>query len=441
MSTDKAVESTLSAKASDSTFHRQETIVGATFIPPRLKTATGLQDEKSFKNVEPGLLHFSKDSEVDVSKESEADLEPAFFHPQDFKTLINLASERVGSEVLYANNESFAAASNLLKDGRGVFKPGKYTVDGKWMDGWETARHGSLRRGGRDFCLLKLGLPGSVVGVDIDTNHFVGNYASEAMLEGCFRADAPSWHMLLRPETEWTVIVPKSPLAPGTPQEGHNYFVIDEALQSRRFTHLRFTIFPDGGVARLKVYGHVMPKFEEFTHIPPSSLNLINLIGIENGAACVACSDMFFSSPLNMLMPSHPLNMSDGWETKRSRGEGHFEWTVIRMCTAGKLSFLELDTTWFKHNFPYSVCVDGTIFTNRDAKANKEITVENQTWTSIVDNYQLKGHTKHLFEEDMLQKKGPFTHLRLRIFPDGGVARFKAFGTPVMSLPSQSPRV
>ena len=141
MSTDKAVESTLSAKASDSTFHRQETIVGATFIPPRLKTATGLQDEKSFKNVEPGLLHFSKDSEVDVSKESEADLEPAFFHPQDFKTLINLASERVGSEVLYANNESFAAASNLLKDGRGVFKPGKYTVDGKWMDGWETARY------------------------------------------------------------------------------------------------------------------------------------------------------------------------------------------------------------------------------------------------------------------------------------------------------------
>ncbi len=261
----------------------------------------------------------------------------------DFTELIDLASEKLGGAVLFANDEFFAPKENLLKPSAPVFIEGKYTDLGKWMDGWETRRR---RTPGYDWCIIRLGLPGIIRGVIVDTSHFRGNYPEQCSLEGCTVDGQPTAEQLTSEEIEWTEILPLSDLIGNSP----NLF---EIAKHNRFTHLRFKIYPDGGVARLRVYGEVVPDWDRLKR----SGSEIDLAAVENGGLVLSCSDMFFGHKHNLIMPGRAVNMSDGWETKRRRGPGH-DWVTIKLGKPGRIRSVEVDTSYFKGNFPDSCSLE-----------------------------------------------------------------------------------
>ncbi len=325
---------------------------------------------------------------------------PSFTH------LIDLAAARTGGQALVANDEFFAPKENLLKPGRGVFIPDKYTDRGKWMDGWESRRR---RAPGHDWCIIELGLPGVIKGVDIDTNHFLGNHPPHASLEACRLPEGASVE-----EDAWTEILPKSPLEPGS----RNLFAIDH---EGFWTHVRLHIYPDGGVARLKVYGEVTPDWSR--HDPGAR---VDLAAVEHGGLALTCSDRFFSHMMNLIMPGPPENMGDGWETKRRRGPG-YDWVIVRLGAAGHVQRLEVDTTHFKGNYPDQCSVEGGFFPEADLDF---LEGSEAKWTELLPKTKLQAHHCHIFEEE-LRDVGPVTHVRLNIYPDGGVARLRVFGTRV----------
>ena len=152
----------------------------------------------------------------------------------EFTEYIDLAAERLGGRVLAANDEFFAPKENLLKASAPVWIADKYTDVGKWMDGWETRRR---RTPGYDWCIVKLGLPGLIHGVAVDTAYFKGNYPEHCELEACAVDGDPRVAQLEDHTTKWNVLLPKSPLAGDT----RNSFPV---TPSNRVTHLRFKIYP-----------------------------------------------------------------------------------------------------------------------------------------------------------------------------------------------------
>ncbi len=325
-----------------------------------------------------------------------------------FAGFIDLTAERVGGKALIASDEFFAPKENLLKPGRGVFIPDKYTENGKWMDGWETRRK---RVAGHDWCIIKLGIPGAIQGVDIDTNHFLGNNPAYASLEATHLPGDPTATELLDTNLGWIEILPKSPLRPGS----QNLFVV---AKDDRWTHLRLNIFPDGGVARLRVYGLAIPNWAKFKED-----ELIDLAAIENGGMPLVCSDMFFSPMENLIMPGRAMNMGDGWETRRRRGPG-FDWIIIKLGTPGHLKRVEVDTNHFKGNYPDMCSLEGCYL---PAATADDLTKPDVPWHEMLAKTKLQAHTQHFFEDE-LKAGRPFTHVRLNIFPDGGVSRLRLFG-------------
>src|SRR5438445_5785919 len=151
----------------------------------------------------------------------------------DFTELIDLASEKLGGAVLYANDDFFAPKDNLLKSAAPIWIEGKYTDLGKWMDGWETRRRRSPRLDEKfDWCVIRLGMPGEIKGVVVDTAFFRGNFPSHCSLEACVAAGQPDVAQLLNSGTKWTEILPLSALQ----GDSQNKFVIKHA---ERVTHLR----------------------------------------------------------------------------------------------------------------------------------------------------------------------------------------------------------
>lgn len=327
----------------------------------------------------------------------------------EFTELIDLASERLGGAVLYANDEFFAPKENLLKPSAPIFIEGKYTDLGKWMDGWESRRR---RTPGFDWCIIRLGLSGIIRGVVVDTSHFKGNYPEQCSIEACSLDGLPPTEQLISDSVQWTEIVAKSNLNGDSP----NPF---EISNNQRWTHLRFKIFPDGGVARLRVYGEVVPDWERLKNLGGQ----IDLAAIENGGVVLSCSDMFFGHRHNLIMPGQALNMSDGWETKRRRGPGH-DWTIIRLGTPGFIRRLEVDTSWFKGNFPESCSLESCNATDMPLERLQD---PEFVWKPVLARTKLQAHTRHTFDEVM--DTGTATHVRFNIFPDGGVSRLRVFGT------------
>ncbi|HEX9943539.1 MAG TPA: allantoicase [Thermoanaerobaculia bacterium] len=319
----------------------------------------------------------------------------------DFTDLVDLAAERLGGTVLAANDEFFAPKENLLKAGEAVWIEGRYTDAGKWMDGWETRRR---REPGHDWCIVRLGLPGVIRGVVVDTSHFRGNYPESCSLEACAAAGHPTPEELM--DAAWIEILPRSAL------EGHskNRFPIEK--DAGRVTHLRFNIYPDGGVARLRIHGEVVPDWERLLR----RRGEIDLAGIENGGAVLSCSDMFFGNRHNLILPGPSLGMHDGWETKRRRGPGH-DWAIVKLGMRAAIHRAEVDTSHFKGNAPGSCSIEACDAPDGDPDG----------WREVLPQTALRPHTRHLFDE--LAATGPFTHARLNIFPDGGVARLRLFGT------------
>ncbi len=319
----------------------------------------------------------------------------------DFTELPDLAAEELGGAALLCNDEFFAEKENLLKAHPAEWRDHVYTDRGKWMDGWESRRR---REPGQswDWCIIRLGLPGRIHGIIVDTAFFRGNFPESASIEGTELTEALDLTQLAT--ATWTEILPRSTLAGDT----KNRFAITSPA---RFTHLRLNIFPDGGVARLRVHGEVQPNWRRL-----HALGAIDLAALEHGAIVESCSDMFFGSRNNLIKPGPSRTMADGWETRRRRGPGN-DWALIRLCAAGVVEKLEIDTTHFKGNAPGRSVVEGSD--------------DGSSWRTILST-PLQPHTRHFFD-DALRRVGPVTHLKLSVFPDGGIARFRAWGPLVVA--------
>ena len=332
----------------------------------------------------------------------------------DFTKLVDLASERLGGRAIEANDEFFASKSNLLKPAKPIFIEGKFTSRGKWMDGWETRRR---RTPGFDWCIVRLGLPGIVRGVIVDTSNFKGNFPARFSLEaldlGGSSPYANERARLKKAEQEWTEVFPETPLV------GDSLNSFAAPASDRRVTHLRLKIYPDGGVARLRVYGEVVPDLARL-----SVAKEIDLASITNGARIIASSDEFFGVPLNLLLPGRGINMGDGWETRRRRGPGH-DWTIIKLGIPGKIRQVEVDTAHYKGNFPESCSIEGCYAPQAGISDTKSL----KNWKELLPRTKLRAHSRHYFRKE-LAEIGPTTHVRLNIYPDGGVSRLRLFGEP-----------
>jgi allantoicase len=328
----------------------------------------------------------------------------------EFTELIDLAAERLGGAVLVANDEFFAPKENLLKASAPIFIEGKYTDLGKWMDGWETRRR---RTPGYDWCIIRLGLPGIIRGVVVDTSFFRGNYPEQCSLQACEIVGLPTIEQLTDESVVWTEILPRLPLQ----GDSQNPFPIKS---EQCFTHLRLKIFPDGGVARLRVYGEVIPDWGRLKQRPGE----IDLAAVENGGLVLSCSDMFFGHRHNLIMPGRATNMSDGWETKRRRGPGH-DWVIIKLGSLGKIERIEIDTSYFKGNFPESCSLDALEAVDASIEGLTELS---SSWKSVLPRTRLQAHTRHFFSDEILDA-GEVSHVRFNIFPDGGVSRLRVYGS------------
>lgn len=330
-----------------------------------------------------------------------------------FTELIDLANEKVGGQALYANDDFFAPKENLLKASAPVFIPDKYTEYGKWMDGWESRRK---RVTGYDHCIVRLGLPGAIRGVNIDTAFFVGNFPEYASLEGCEAPEGTTVEKLEK--ASWVTLVPKAKLRGGT----QNLFAIaDEG----RYTHLRLNIFPDGGVARLRVHGEVRPDWKTLL----GAKDPIDLAAASNGGTVVTCNDMFFGGKDNLILPGRARTMGDGWETRRRRGPG-YDWIVVQLAAAGRVRKIEVDTNHFKGNFPDTCSIEGCVFPERGLLPSDFRDRKDLEWKEILPRTKLQASHQHFFEKELKEASTAFDYIRLNIFPDGGVSRLRVFGEP-----------
>ena len=326
----------------------------------------------------------------------------------DFTELVDLAAERLGGAVLYANDEFFAPKENLLKATAPVFLADEYTERGKWMDGWETRRR---RTPGFDWCLIRLGLPGVVRGVVVDTSFFRGNYPEQCSIEACAVDGQPDVEQLLGEATAWHELLPLMQLK----GDAQNSFPVEAG---ERVTHLCLNIYPDGGVARVRVYGEVAPDWARLARG-----GLVDLAAVEHGGLVLACSDMFFGHRHNLIMPGRAANMSDGWETKRRRGPG-YDWSIIKLGRRGRIEQIEIDTAHFKGNYPESCSLEGC---DAPEWATEPAALDDCPWTELLPRTKLQAHTRHLFNDEV-KDVGALTHVRFNIYPDGGVSRLRLYG-------------
>ncbi|MGI9019033.1 MAG: allantoicase [Euzebya sp.] len=318
--------------------------------------------------------------------------------------LIDLAAKRLGGMVVAANDEFFGAKENLLEPSPAIFDPLLYTDRGKVMDGWETRRR---RDEGHDWCVLRLGVPGVIQQVVVDTSHFKGNFPQACEVLGAVFDQAQD--PLQVDSGDWF------PLLPRTDLQGDAVQRFDVTV-ARRVTHVRFMIHPDGGVARLQLLGRPLVELSRVADVS----GRLDLAAAVNGGMAVACSDAFFSSPTNLIMVGDARNMGDGWETRRRRGPGH-DWAVLRLCTAGVVERIEIDTTHFKGNYP-DRCTISAIHAPGIAP---EDLPDPPQWTTLVAEQAMRPHARHVFD---VEGATAMTHLRLAVIPDGGVARLRAFG-------------
>lgn len=330
-----------------------------------------------------------------------------------FTSLVDLADRRLGAGVIAANDEFFAERENLLKPGPAVFDPEHFGHKGKIMDGWETRR----RRGAdaehpfptddeHDWALIRLAAPGVIRGVVVDTAHFRGNYPQQITLEATSVEGSPSPEDLLADGVKWEEIVAR------TPVRGHaaNGF---EVASERRFTHLRLKQHPDGGIARLRVHGEVVPD-PEWLRV----LGTLDLASVLHGGAVEDASDRFYSSPTQIVRPDLSRKMDDGWENRRRRVKGTNDWVRFRLAAQGEIRAVEIDTAYLKGNSAGWASLHGC-----DASANDP--ADDASWFEILPRTRLQPDTPHRFA---LPAAVTATHVRLDVFPDGGLARMRVHG-------------
>lgn len=315
--------------------------------------------------------------------------------------MTNLADARIGALAIHCTDDFFADMNRMLQAHDPVWKEGVYDDNGKWMDGWESRR----KRGpGHDHCIVRLALAGRIKGLNVDTSYFTGNYAPSVSLEACYVAEGDPTEA-----TQWTEVLASVSLQGDSE---HIYAVDDDTI----YTHVRLHMYPDGGVARLRVYGEVVKDWSLET-------GLVDLAAMENGGRALLCSDEHFGRMENLLAPGRGINMGDGWETARRREPG-FDWVIIALGTAGEVSEIEVDTAHFKGNFPDSCSIQGAYV---EGGSDEQMAAQSLYWPEILPSQKLQMDHIHSFTEQ-LTTAGPITHVRLNIFPDGGVSRLRIRG-------------
>jgi allantoicase len=299
---------------------------------------------------------------------------------------------------MYATDDLFAAKENLIKPEPPVFAADEFGAKGKIYDGWESRRR---REPGNDHAIIRLGVPGVVHGVTVDTSFFRGNYPPHVSVEAVSVAGYPSAAEL--GQLEWRTLVERSP-ATG---DASNWY---PAAAPRHCTHVRLSIYPDGGVARCRVRGQPLPD-------PRFLDGTIDLAAIENGGELVECSNDFYSSAVNLIMPGRPASMADGWENARRR-DGGLDYATFTLAADGAVSQVEIDTSYFVGNAPGSARLLAAVL------APSEI-LSAAHWAELLPRVELQPDTRHRF---LVEPAGPVTHVRLEVFPDGGLARLRVLG-------------
>src|SRR5262245_23099296 len=320
--------------------------------------------------------------------------------------LVNLAEDALGAEVLWVTDDFFAAKERMLSRAEPVSRPGTFDAHGQWMDGWESRRR---RDGGHDAAIIRLGLRGVIRLIDLDSRYFTGNFPPQASVEVSDDADA------LKSEARWNTLLPKSALQGNR----HNLFQIDNG-DSWKF--LRVHIFPDGGIARLRVWGEVRPDWRQIgTH-------RIDLLAVENGGVGLIANDQHYGQIGNLNRPGRGINMGDGWETRRRREPGH-DWAIMRLGRPGTIEEVEVDTAHFRGNFPDRVSLQAALIDN---VATEALEAASAAWPFLLPEQRMRADHQHRFRSE-LAALGPVSHVRLNLHPDGGVSRLRLFGTVARS--------
>jgi len=316
-----------------------------------------------------------------------------------FHEWIQLEQPRLGTQVVYVTDDFFAPKERLIAPAEAVFVADKYDDHGKWMDGWESRRK---RDAGHDHCVIRLGTAGIIHGLDIDTSHFTGNYPPAASIDACVSGEE-------NPVGGWRELLPRTDLAGDT----HHFLPV---VDNTPYTHIRLNIYPDCGVARLRIYGEVRPDLRD---IGPDTE--IDLFAFENGGRALACSDEHFGSMHNLNVAGRGLNMGDGWETARRRGPGN-DWVIVALGHPGRIARAEIDTAYFKGNFPDRAEIRAANLSHAD-----NIEAGSEHWPVLLPEMKLEADNIHHFVAE-LQDVGVVSHVRLNIFPDGGVSRLRLYG-------------
>ncbi|SNR99581.1 allantoicase [Blastococcus mobilis] len=310
----------------------------------------------------------------------------------DFVQLCDLAGRSLGGAVLAANDEFFAAKENLVLAEAPAARE-DFGHRGKEYDGWETRRR---RMPGHDWAVVRLGVPGIVAGVVIDTAFFTGNYPTRASVDGAAVEGHPSIDGLGK--ADWQPLVPLSDLAGDTA----NAFAVESG---RRVTHVRLNIHPDGGVARLRVHGTAVPDPRIIDAGP------LDLAALENGGRITGVSDAFYGRPAQLISRGLARSMGEGWETRRRRDDGN-DWVEVTLACEGVVTLAELDTTWFLGNAPGTASLTGI-------GPDREVTLLPRT--------RLQPDTRHRF---VIRRAPGVEKVRLDVYPDGGMARLRLWGRP-----------
>ena len=319
--------------------------------------------------------------------------------------LIDLAQPRLGSKVIFKTDDFFASANRIINPSPAVFKEGLFDKNGKWMDGWESRRK---RTSGHDFLIIKLGKSGSINKVDVDTSHFNGNQPSMISLEGCYSKSKNI------KDLKWKTLIGKKK----TKANSHHIF---KSSSKSIFTHIKLNIFPDGGVARLRLYGSISKENNKFGN------KTINLASLLNGASVIACNNEHFGKAENILAPGKAKNMGDGWETRRRRDKG-FDWLILNPINGKKINKIEISTHHFKGNFPSHCSLQAAFVPNK--KSSSSIIKNSVKWKFLLNKVNLSANKTHKFK-NILMKNDKINFIKINIFPDGGISRFKIFGKSI----------
>jgi allantoicase len=310
---------------------------------------------------------------------------------------VQLEQPRLGTRVTFATDEFFGASDRLIDPASPVFIEDRYDEHGKWMDGWESRRR---RDDGHDYCVIKLGVPGIIHGLNVDTSYFTGNYPPQVSIEACVgEGDVP--------ESGWVELVPRTDIS----GDSHHYI---DVRNDTVFTHVRLHIYPDGGIARLRIFGEVRADLTDVE-------GFIDLAAVEHGGRPLACSDQHYGSVHNLLAPGRAANMGDGWETARRRGPGN-DWVIIALGAPGTIDRAEIDTAHFKGNYPDRVSLEAALF-----DSDGDATADTAGWVTLLPETKLKMDQQHYFDEALMET-GPVSHVRVSIYPDGGLSRVRLFG-------------